>query len=73
METKKDEKVGPLVYAQQREDEYRKQQLEKADEIIGDLLSRTEMRSEKFPVLYDISIKIGGLLWQNAKNVAGGN
>jgi hypothetical protein len=56
--------VGPLVFAGRQADEYRKKELAKANKIIGDLLSRTEMRSERFPVLYDILIKIRGLMWQ---------
>lgn len=57
------EKLGPLGLARRQEEEVKKQLLLEAEEKIGHLLSRTERRSESYPTLYDILIKIRGLLW----------
>ena len=44
-------------------DEQLKKELDNARLSIGTVLSQTEMRSMKYPVLYDILNKIKGLLY----------
>lgn len=63
VETENPVEAGPLALAQQEREKWQSGELAKANKIIGNLLSQTDMRSERRPILYDIWIKIRGLLY----------
>ncbi len=56
-----EEELGPLGLAQQKQDKWRSEELTKAGKIIGSVLSCTEPRSQSYPMLFQIMIKLRGL------------
>ena len=59
--SEKDREIGPLTSAQQEQDKWRNKELMKAAVIVGHELSITEKRSQSYPMLYDIWVKLRGL------------
>lgn len=53
---------GPLGVAMAERDKQESDQLLKASKIVGNVLSGIEMRSPRYPMLFDIMIKLRGLV-----------